>query len=768
MASDDHRVTDHTNVAMPATVPAPATLAAARDLVARGLNVIPLDHPADTRETDPDRVGKSPVIKWKAFQQVRPTDADLVLWFGNGHKRNSAIVTGTISRVVVVDGDSVEGLAWMHAHLPVPGMRTKTAKGEHWIFQHPGVPVRNKVKIRTGDPAIKIDIRADGGYVVAPGSQHYTGIVYERLGDWPPVDELPVFDPGWLEPDAPDARPVPHACERADHERALRNAREYLDAVPPAIEGAGGDAHTFTVCASLVRGFDLTEGEAFDLLRPWNARCTPPWPDDDLQTKIRNARDYGTEPIGGRATRFPYTEAGDAECFGQMYGERVRYDHRQGRSLVADPASGIWVPDPIERLTQMAVAMMRQRQRDALTVPDDQKRKALAWAIGGEARKRITNTLALARSVPPIADAGDTWDLDPLLLGVPNGAIDLRDGTFRKAAPADRITLRVRVAFDPAATCPLWLNTLADIFAPPADPGLPDLNARQIESRRLIDFLQRAIGYSITGDCREECCFFLWGTGCNGKSTIVNTLGWLFADYCDDMPYSTLERSERGSGIPNDVAKLVGKRFITCAEVNEFNVNEARLKALTGRDPMTARFLNREFFTFTPVCKIWICTNNKPTILGQDDGIWRRLHLIPFVQTFEGRENKQLKDQLRLELPGILNWIVAGAARWLDEGLNPPDTVKAATNAYRQESNPITPFVETCCVLGTDRRMQAAGAWTAYEEFCRGANLEPWKRLSDKAFHAALRKLFAVEKKRQTFYLGVGLRTEPTVSAPNI
>ena len=178
----------------------------------------------------------------------------------------------------------------------------------------------------------------------------------------------------------------------------------------------------------------------------------------------------------------------------------------------------------------------------------------------------------------------------------------------------------------------------------------------------MIAFMQRALGYSITGDCREECCFFTWGDGGNGKGTVMNTLGWLFGDYTDDMPYSTLERSERGSGIPNDVAKLAGKRFITCAEVNEFNLNEARLKALTGRDPMTARFLHHEFFTFIPVCKIWIATNNKPKIVGQDDGIWRRIHLIPFTQKFEGRENKQLKDQLREELPGILNWIIAGCA----------------------------------------------------------------------------------------------------------
>ena len=445
-------------------------------------------------------------------------------------------------------------------------------------------------------------------------------------------------------------------------------------------------------------------------------------------------------------TAFPWTEAGDAEAFSQIHGRSVRYDHRQGRWLVTDERSGIWVPDPVERLMQMAVAMMRERQRRALTLGGDEKKHAIGWALKGEGRQRLSNALALARSVNPIADAGERWDENPFLLGTKNGVVELETGRLRRAVPSDRVTMRVRVAFDPAATCPLWLETLAGIFA----------------SQEMVDFMQRAVGYSATGDCREECCFFTWGGGGNGKGTLMNTLGWLFGDYTDDMPYSTLERSDRGSGIPNDIAKLVGKRFITCAEVNEFNLNEARLKALTGRDPMTARFLNREFFTFIPVSKIWIATNNKPKIVGQDDGIWRRIHLIPFTQTFAGRENKGLKDQLRAELPGILNWVVEGTRLWLRDGLNPPDTVTDATAAYRHESNPITPFVEACCVTGPELWTQAGPAFKEYERFCRDHSVEPWQRLSNKGFYKAMEQRFVKAERRvggtrQTGYAGVGL-----------
>ena len=744
-------------------------LAVARDLVARGLSVIPLDHPDDTWVNNPKMVGKTPAIKWKKYQEARPTDADLVAWFGNGRKRNVAIPTGAISNIVVVDGDSAEGLAWMHAHLPPTPMRTQTAQGEHWGYRHPGVRVKNKVRINTGDPAIKIDIRADGGYVVTVGSLHRTRVPYLPLGTWPSTSELPIFDPAWIqEPTRTDdiigllGEHYPPDGERYKFFEALSGfflGTLKLDRAEALtiIDGAAERVHDTDTSPRPDYWIERTEARLKN-----GEECTGAPTVAELigehgpavVAQIRKWCGQGADPVA-----HPLTEAGDAECFADLYQDHVRYDHRRGRWLASDEASGIWVQDPVERLTQMAIGIARERQRQANTIENaDKKKAAWTWAFKGEGRGRINNTLALARSVPPIADPGEHWDEDPFLLGVQNGVVDLSTGTFRKAVAADRVTMRVRVAHDPAATCPLWLETLAGIFAP------QDLFTIK-DSHSMIAFMQRALGYSITGDCREECCFFTWGEGGNGKGTVMNTLGWLFGDYTDDMPYSTLERSERGSGIPNDVAKLVGKRFITCSEVNEFNLNEARLKALTGRDPMTARFLNHEFFTFMPVCKIWIATNNKPKIVGQDDGIWRRIHLIPFTQKFQGRENKQLKDQLRAELPGILNWIVEGTRLWLRDGLNPPDTVKAATAAYRQESNPITPFVEACCIVGDNCRMQAADAFREYEKFCRDESIEPWQRLSNKAFFKAMEQAFKANKTgRQVFYLGLGLKAPACVA----
>jgi putative DNA primase/helicase len=445
---------------------------------------------------------------------------------------------------------------------------------------------------------------------------------------------------------------------------------------------------------------------------------------------------------------FPLTELGDAECFAKRYSDELRYDYRRGMWLIADEETGLWLHDSTERVITRAGESIRHRQTVALDIEDNNERlNAVKWTMAGESRSRMNNVLSLAQALPPIADDGAHWDERPYLLGVMNGVVDLTNGTVRRALPEERVSQQARVIYDPAAECPLWLATLAGVFRSD-DPA---------ESQRVIDFMQRALGYSITADCREECCFFAWGDGGNGKGTIFNTVGQILGDYRDDMPYATLEKNVHGGGIPNDIAKIAGKRFITCAEVNEFTLNESRLKTMTGRDPLTARFLNQEFFTFIPVGKIWIATNNKPRITGQDDGIWRRIHLIPFLNKFEGAtNNKKLKDALIEEWPGILRWIVQGVTLWLEHGLNPPDSVRVATESYRYESDPLTPFVEQRCVLAANARAQAQALWSEYQQYAQ--TIEDWARLSDKAFYKSLKRRFKYTEGRQTTFIGIGVR----------
>ncbi len=551
-------------------------------------------------------------------------------------------------------------------------------------------------------------------------------------------------DPETVEPAAQGGDPIDHGASVPER---VSRARAYLASQAPAIEGGGGDARTFEVCCAVALGHDLAEDDSLLALRDWNARSTPPWSDRELRQKVRNAIRYGEEQRGARLVEFPTTEAGDAEFFAQAHGDHVRFDHRRRRWLLTDRESGIWTPDPTERLTGLVVQMMRERQRRAALITDAARKKALFnWALGGESRKRITNTLALAQGAPPIGDTGDTWDTDPWLLGAQNGVIDLRTGALRVAHPDDRITMRVRVAYDAAAPCPLWEKTIREIFA---------------DNGPLIAYAQRALGYSLTGDCREECLFFCWGDGANGKGTLMNTFAWIVGDYADNLSATALEQMQRNAGNATpELAKLPGKRFLTASEFGEASrLNEARIKALTGRDPITARPLYGAEFTFPLVAKIWLATNARPAVRDDSEGFWRRMQMIPFTQSFTGREDRQLKDRLRDEAPGILAWAVRGCLTWQREGLLPPAAVLTATKTYRDENDPLTPFIEARCVVTDRAHCRSLDLYRAYGAWGDAVGLKPWQMLSLTAFGKQMAKRFTKDDSgRHVLYVGIGIR----------
>lgn len=448
-------------------------------------------------------------------------------------------------------------------------------------------------------------------------------------------------------------------------------------------------------------------------------------------------RDYlgiETEARRLQADAFPTTETGDAEYFAALNGDSVRYDHRRGRWLLFD--GNVWVTQTNGEIARLALEAIRERQRAAVGSKD-----RLRWALGGEARTRQNNLLALAQNIIPIADAGDSWDTDPLSAGAPNGVINLRDGSLRPGRPEDRITMRVRVPFDPDATCPLYDQTVNEIFN---------------NDSTLIDYHDRYVGYSLTGDCREESLAFCWGDGANGKGLLMNTTGFVLGDYADDLPFSAFELHSH-AGIPNDIAKIVNKRFITASETAETTrLNESRVKALTGRDPITARFLHKEFFTFQPVAKFWLAANHKPQIRDDSAGFWRRIHLIPFTQSFVGREDKTRKDRLRLEAAGILARAVRGCLAWQREGLKPPVVVTEATKTYQADSMPLARFLDECCVVEETARATFGDLFKAYVKW-RGSSRDG--RMGRHDFSDALHQRFKQDGKntQRVTFTGVGL-----------
>ncbi len=447
---------------------------------------------------------------------------------------------------------------------------------------------------------------------------------------------------------------------------------------------------------------------------------------------------------GAEVPTFPRTDAGNAELLAYLYGDLLKHDHSLSRWLKwEDPR---WRQDRLGDVFQLSIKASRWRYARAVSLSDLKERNAeAAFAIGSENRARIEAALVLAKSGPDLRDPGDDWDANPYLLGTENGTVDLTDGSLRPGRREDRITMGARLTYDANAACPRWEQFLAEIF----DDDL-----------ELIDFVWRAVGYSLTGLTSEQVLFFCWGRGANGKSVFLTILRLLLGDYADNGPFTLFELNNRPA-IPNDLAALKGKRLVTASETNDgTRLNEARIKALTGGDPITARFLYGEAFTFNPVSKIWLALNHKPRVHDDSLGFWRRVRLIPFTRQFQGdKDDKGLVEKLRSELPGILAWAVRGCLEWQQRGLEPPASILEATDDYRAESDRLADFLSQRCVLGHEFSSLAGPLFKDYLRWGNEQGLRERDLLTNTAFGRSMGDRFNKRPTREgRLYKGVGLR----------
>jgi putative DNA primase/helicase len=412
------------------------------------------------------------------------------------------------------------------------------------------------------------------------------------------------------------------------------------------------------------------------------------------------------------------TDVGNGYIFAQLYGDDIRYSCELSKWLVWDGKR--WVLDNTKEIYNKAKKATNRLWRAVDKFSDSDRRDS--WkkhAKRSESAYRIKAMVELAQSEPGIAIPQTKLDGDPWLLNVENGTLDLKTGLLRTHSRKDLITKIAPVIYDEKAVCPSWDKFLNEIMA-----GDPDL----------IRFLQKVIGYSLTGDTREQVLFVLFGTGANGKSTFINAILSLLGDYAQQTPTETLLAKKHGNGIPNDVARLKGARLVAAVEAEQGRpLAEALVKQLTGGDKITARYLYGEYFEFCPTFKLFLSVNHRPVIKSSDYGIWRRVRLIPFNVTFlPEKRDPALSTKLEAELPGILRWAVEGCLLWQKQGLEPPDAVKAATETYRSDMDDIGEFIAECCVVDAAAKTPFADLFTAYDNW-----------LSTNGVHFADKKEFA-------------------------
>lgn len=445
--------------------------------------------------------------------------------------------------------------------------------------------------------------------------------------------------------------------------------------------------------------------------------------------------------------KFRATDAGNGELFAYLFKDRVLFDHQLKRWLFWDETRARWQPDAVQQVRLLAKEIADVWHPVARELShSDNKRDAnvyFRWAAKSESASGIDATLRQAQAEPPIRDKGDGWDADPWRFGVANGIVDLRTGKFRAGTQTDRITKFSPVSFDPSAKCPRWEQFVSEIFG---------------GDEKTTGYVQQAIGYTLTGSVREQCLFACWGSGGNGKSTLLGIIYFILGDYACDLMFSSLEEKEHRIG---DGVKLMGARFAKAIEVREnAKLDEARVKSLTGGDTVTVRPLHRHEISFLPTHKLWLSFNFKPKIRDDSDAMWRRMRLIPFTRKFAGQsQDLDLEPKLRAESAGILNWIIDGCLSWQKAGcLKTPPAIEQATSAYEDESDHLAEFLEECCVRDPQFEVRKRELRQCYENWCAVHRERPKNRPD---FSQAVRKHFRERSNGAAkFWVGLDIRWE--------
>ena len=411
----------------------------------------------------------------------------------------------------------------------------------------------------------------------------------------------------------------------------------------------------------------------------------------------------------------PCTDLANAYRLVALYGSKIRFVSAWGSWMHYDGQRWARASEPTMR--GLGVEVARKMMSDALNRAATENAdgfmhpgfkgayERVEFARKTQDAKRLDAMVRIAASLPGVEIGHEQLDAEPYLLNVQNGTIDLRLGTLRPHDPADLITRIAAVNFDPSAQCPTWLSFLDRAMASDAS---------------LVAYLKRLFGYAITGDVSEQCLPFFFGEGANGKSTATRAFGDVLGEYAVRAPRGLLFEA-KGAQHDTRYASLHKARFVTCSEVEEGAAfDEALIKDLTGGDPISARRMREDFWSFLPTHKLFLAGNHRPRVRGRDHGIWRRLHLVPWTVTItEAEKDPHLLEKLAAESEGILAWAIQGCLDWQATGLTAPDAVRSAVEAYRAESDPLHEFFDSRVTFEPEAKVARSALRASYEAWAR-------------------------------------------------
>lgn len=795
-------------------------LTTALDLAAAGLSIIPIR---------PDGT-KAPATSWKPYTLTPATPDQIHAWWTTNPDYDLAVIHGTISgglEMAEIEGRAADrihelrdlahdsGLGTLWDTIVTGWLEQSPSGGIHLHYYITDTPVPGNTKIaRNSTGEIVAETRGEGGYsVVAPSTHHPTGNKWTRLIGGPTtaarltmaqrddlhtllatLDEQPDSNKTWNKtrnkttPDLAPHDPTAGITPGDDYE----NRTDWADILTP---------HGWTLITTRGRtrywrrpgkteGISATTGHADDRDRLYVFSSSTDFQQEVPYTKLgavavlehggnmsaaaktlaqhgygtpteqpRDLTQYATTtPTGSPATPATITEPATYTLTDD--GNALRYIDTHHPHIRYCPQTGMWLTWNGHRWQWDQQGHTAELARDLarnLPTTTDPERKHRTRSLS---RNAINNTLSLAKTDPrTIANLSDL-DARPYELNTPGGVIDLRTGTLTTPDPTALHTRTTTITPDPNHPTPRWHNFIADTFA-----GDPDLTA----------YIQRLLGVSLVGTVLEQILPFAYGAGANGKSVLFETIqeivGLAPDGYATTIPADMLTTT-RNNDHPATIAQLSGVRLAIGGELEQgTRFAEAKVKMLTGGDPINARFMGKNPFTFIPTHSLWLHANHQPEVKTGGPAFWRRLRQLPFTNTVpEEKRIKNLKEQLiEHEAPGILAWIIQGAHDYFAHGLTEPAAVTAATDAYQHETDTIGQFVEERCTTGNPNaqhlHVRTSTLREAYETWCRTEGYEP---VTARALTQTLRARWGIQASRSSsarFYDGIRLNDIEEVSS---
>lgn len=689
---------------------------------------------------------------WKRYQTEKPLESTLLSWWDRWPDMNHAIVCGSLSGVIVLDIDGPEGEKFARENgLPETPM-AMTGKGKHIYFKHPGEPVHNFTRKVDG-----LDLRADGGYVVAPGSWHSE---QQKTYRWiKPPWETPLADmPDWLR-DLTKETPIQVPEQSVENGPYVTAALEgELGRLARATEGnrnnrlnqsayslgqlvgsgALDENEVLRSLSAVAQAIGLNERESEATIRsglesgkreprhaPEKGGTLPPLPtelDSKLNKLVQANSDDRLELLDEMADLLSRVDPITVEVYvdkiakeklstktalRQAVKERAKAQEEKKQDKRPNPThdelGNRWI-NLYGGLTIFARGKW-QRYQAGVWSPTEIVPKETWDVLIAAKSEGIRPTKNIKASILDYLEnktrkPDKGLDANPSMICLQNGVFDLDQFKLIDFDPSLYLTSKLSFFYDPDADCPLWQEVILDWLS---------------GSKLAVTHLQEAVGYSMTSDIKYQLAWMLAGEGANGKDTFLNVLRYLVGNAHCEIDLSALSVKDSYS-----LSLLPGKKLVTCSEaVADRDVADVYLKRVISGEPMEARAPYFPPFNFCPICKVWWSVNDKPLVADQTRGFWRRWRVVPFLQNYEGREDYKLGEKLKDELPGIFNWAMIGLKRLYDNnGFTVVPEFDAATEDYRRMTNVTALFVDDACEIGLQFDTPIKDAYAAYKRYC--------------------------------------------------